>query len=63
MQPPEPEFDRSPAACAERLRLALDLYDAGEEMFRLRLKRQHPDWTEQQIEEHICQWLHASPIG
>ncbi|MEZ5330637.1 MAG: hypothetical protein R2991_00990 [Thermoanaerobaculia bacterium] len=46
----------SPSA-AERLLLAFDLYEAGEEMMRARLARERPDADSEEIERRISEWL------
>lgn len=46
---------------AERLRIALDLHDAGVEMMRQNLRRRHPDADEQEIERLLVVWLHERP--
>lgn len=46
---------------AERLRIALDLHDAGVEMMRQNLRRRHPGADEQEIERLLIAWLHERP--
>lgn len=46
---------------AERLRIALDLHDAGVEMMRQNLRRLHPDADEGEIERLLLRWLHERP--
>jgi hypothetical protein len=46
---------------AERLRIALDLHDAGVEMMRQNLKRRHPGADEAEIERLLLAWLHERP--
>lgn len=46
---------------AARLRLAFDLFAAGEQMMRLNLRRRHPDETEAQIQARLEAWLHERP--
>lgn len=46
---------------AERLRIALDLFDLGVEMTRARLMREHPDWTPEQVQEGVTAWLRDRP--
>jgi len=45
------------ADAAERLRLALDLYAAGEALMRQRLRRMNPDADDSAIEERLRAWL------
>jgi hypothetical protein len=42
---------------SERFKLVLDLFQAGMEMKRLSLRREHPDATEEEIEEQLGRWL------
>lgn len=46
---------------AERLRIALDLFDLGVEMTRARLMREHPDWAPEQVQEGVAAWLRDRP--
>jgi hypothetical protein len=46
---------------AERLRIALDLHDAGVAMMRQNLRRQHPAASEQEIERMLAAWLRERP--
>jgi hypothetical protein len=46
---------------AERLRIALDLHDAGVEVMRQNLRRRHPGAGEQEIERLLLAWLHERP--
>ena len=48
-------------SAAERLRLALEMYELGEDMQRARLRRQHPSATEAEIESGIQEWLLSRP--
>ena len=45
----------------ERLRLAFDLYEAGEDLMRQNLRRRHPGETAEQIEERLITWLTTRP--
>jgi hypothetical protein len=49
------------AAAAVRLRLALDMFTTGEDLARQRMRREHPDWTGQRIDEQIGVWLRERP--
>ncbi len=53
--------DGDSATPAERLALACELLDDALEMLRLRLSREHPAWTEDQIERELSRWLHDRP--
>lgn len=44
-----------------RLRIALDLFDLGEQMMRARLGREHPKWAEAQVQAAIEEWLRERP--
>lgn len=46
---------------AERLRIALDLHDLGVQMMRARLSREHPEWTEPQVQAAVEEWLQERP--
>ena len=48
-------------ACAQRLRLALDLYETGEKIMREGLKRRHADATPAQIDARLRAWLSHRP--
>jgi len=43
---------------AERLRIAFELFEAGVEMERLRLKRLHPQLSALEVEALWLRWLH-----
>jgi hypothetical protein len=49
------------AAAAERLRLALDLYAAGEALMRQNLRRRHPAASEEEIEAQLTSWVSDRP--
>lgn len=44
--------------CAERLRTAFELFEAGLDMQRVRLRREHPDAGDAEIERRLAAWLH-----
>lgn len=46
---------------AQRLQLAFELYEAGEAMMRAKLRRQHPDASERDIEALLVAWLRERP--
>jgi Rv0078B-related antitoxin len=48
-------------AAARRLRLALDLFEAGEELMRQQLRRKHPALTTAEIEARLLTWLLERP--
>lgn len=41
----------------ERLRLAFELFEAGERMMRLNIRRRHPDLDDAAVEKKLIQWL------
>jgi hypothetical protein len=46
---------------AEKLQVALDLFDTGVELKRQNLRRQYPEETADQIEARILVWLRTRP--
>ena len=48
-------------AAAQRLRLALDLYAAGEAMMCQTLRRKHPELDDAGIERLLVDWLRQRP--
>ena len=46
---------------AERLRLAFDLFAAGEAMMRQNLRRRFPGASDREIEDHLLAWLAERP--
>jgi len=46
---------------AMRFRLALDMFSTGEALMRQRLRRLHPSWSEERIEDAIVKWLRERP--
>lgn len=54
------------AQAASRLRLALEMYEFGEELYRMRMRRENPDATDGEIEARVRTWRvtrrHA-PLG
>ena len=46
---------------AQRLRLALDLFEFGTDMMRQKLRREHPDATEDEIQARLVAWLQERP--
>lgn len=49
------------AAAARRLQVALDLFEAGVAMMRQKLRREHPDWSEAEVEARLSAWLQERP--
>jgi hypothetical protein len=50
-------------AASERLRLAFDLYEAGEAMMRQNLKREFPTASAAEIETRLVAWLQEERPG
>jgi Rv0078B-related antitoxin len=48
-------------AAAERLILALELYEVGERMLRQRLRRERPHATPEEIDAEVGRWLRRRP--
>jgi hypothetical protein len=46
---------------AERFRLALELFEAGEALKRQQLRREHPEASEAEIEALLVAWLRERP--
>lgn len=46
---------------ADRLRLALDLFEAAEALMRQNLRRASPHASEEEIEQKILEWLPDRP--
>jgi len=45
----------------ERLRLAFDLFEAGESIMRQNLRRRHPSASAEEIEGRLAAWLCERP--
>jgi hypothetical protein len=52
---------RSSESAADRLQIALDLYDDGEAMMRQNLRRRFPRATEAEIEARLTEWVQTRP--
>ena len=46
---------------AARLRIALDLFETGVEMMRQKLRRDHPDLADHEIQARVRAWLQERP--
>ena len=46
---------------ALRLRMALDLFEMGLEMMRQKLRRDHPDLADHEVEARLGSWLRERP--
>ncbi|MFW5967651.1 MAG: hypothetical protein ACOCV2_09050 [Persicimonas sp.] len=53
--------DRSDKACAERLRMAIDLAESGMQMRLAQLRREHPDASDAEINRRFKEWLLDRP--
>lgn len=54
------------ATPAARLLTALELFELGEQLMRTRLRREHPEWGDEELDAAIRRWLHdrpGAPIG
>lgn len=51
----------SDSAAGRRLRLALDMYELGEQMQRSRLRRLNPDAPNKEIDTAVQSWLLSRP--
>ena len=53
---PEP-----PSTPAQRLRMALSLFDDGVAIMRGNLRRRHPDADEEELRRRLREWLYDRP--
>ena len=56
-------FSPEEECCAARLRLALQMMDAGLEMMRLSLQRAHPEEGPEKIKARLVHWVNDQPTG
>ena len=49
------------AEATARLRMALGMFETGVEMMRQKLRRDHPDLTDHEIEARVRAWLQERP--
>jgi hypothetical protein len=54
-------MDNTRDRMAERLQLALDMHEAGVELMRARLRREHPDADEATLDAMLTSWLRQRP--
>ena len=45
----------------ERLRIALDMADTGIEMKRMQVRREHPEWSDDEVAAAMRAWLTDRP--
>jgi hypothetical protein len=58
--PPHTVVPRAgPEDPAERLREALELFELGERLFHQRMRREHPEAGEDELERLVIAWLCA----
>jgi hypothetical protein len=50
-----------PGPTATAFQLTMDLFEAGVDIMRHNLSRQHPDETAAQVERRLAQWLRDRP--
>ena len=48
-------------AAAGRFRIALELFETGVAMMRQKLRREHPEWSDSQLEARLAEWLQDRP--
>jgi transposase len=53
--------DNASEVAAARLRMAFELFETGLDMMRQKLRREHPEWTEAQVEARLVEWLRERP--
>ena len=44
-----------------RLRAALELADLGIEMYEAKVRREHPELSEAEVQQNVSEWLHTRP--
>lgn len=44
-----------------RIRMALELAEVGEQMQRMRLRRENPDWDADAVEAAMIRWMQHRP--
>ncbi len=47
---------------ADRLRVALDLHEAGMDLLREKMRRDEPTLTESELKERVSAWLLDTPM-
>jgi hypothetical protein len=52
---------RNAADLAANLRAALEMFGVGESIMRQKLRREHPDASEAEIDEKLSAWLSERP--
>jgi hypothetical protein len=57
VNPDDQHEDSSPAALGARLRFAFEMVEAGVELMRCNLRREHPAASEERIQELLNEWL------
>lgn len=54
-------MDRTPERAAQRLRTALDLFEAGVALMRQSFRRRYPEESEPEIRARVGRWLQTRP--
>jgi hypothetical protein len=55
------KVSQDPRAVAERLRLALDLMEAGQGLMRQKMRREHPELSADELDTLMRGWLCGRP--
>lgn len=45
----------------ERLHAVFDLYELAEQMMRMKIRRRHPELTDEEVERRLIRWLEKRP--
>lgn len=45
----------------DRMRTAFELFEVGEQLMRTRLRRTHPDWSDEEVDAATRRWLWERP--
>ncbi len=51
----------SATTAEDRLRIALELAEVGEQMVRMRLRREHPEWDDEHLRLAMEGWMRHRP--
>lgn len=47
---------------AQRFAQALEMHEVGRQMYRMRMRREHPAWSPAEIDDAVTRWLEADPL-
>lgn len=50
-------LEHVPDQAARRFAQALEMHEAGRQMYRMRLCREHPEWSSAAVEDAVMHWL------